>query len=106
MRHKIKIVVGCVLIITGFLATNIAVGQLTSLQNDTRTKCSGIVTEGGEKTVGREDGSYKLAEKYNVEMPIVEQVNAVLFDDKKPSEAVKELMLRDKKIELADSDWR
>ena len=24
MRHKIKIVVGCVLIITGFLATNIA----------------------------------------------------------------------------------
>ena len=49
MRHKIKIVVGCVLIITGFLATNIAVGQLTSLQNDTRTKCSGIVTEGGER---------------------------------------------------------
>ena len=39
-------------------------------------------------------------------MPIFEQVNAVLFDDKKPSEAVKELMLRDKKIELADSDWR
>lgn len=37
---------------------------------------------------------------------LVEQVNAVLFDDKKPSEAVKELMLRDKKIELADSDWR
>lgn len=50
--------------------------------------------------------AHKLAEKYNVEMPIVEQVNAVLFDDKKPSEAVKELMLRDKKIELADSDWR
>lgn len=48
----------------------------------------------------------QLAKKYNVEMPIVEQVNAVLFDDKKPSEAVKELMLRDKKIELADSDWR
>ena len=48
----------------------------------------------------------ELAKKYNVEMPIVEQVNAVLFDDKKPSEAVKELMLRDKKIELADSDWR
>ena len=27
--------------------------------------------------------AHKLAEKYNVEMPIVEQVNAVLFDDKK-----------------------
>ena len=50
--------------------------------------------------------AHKLAEKYNVEMPIVEQVNAVLFDDKKPSEAVKELMLRDKKIELAHSDGR
>ena len=75
MRHKIKIVVGCVLIITGFLATNIAVGQLTSLQNDTRTKCSGIVTEGGEKTVGREDGSYKLAEKYSTDAEIYEEIH-------------------------------
>ena len=75
MRHKIKIVVGCVLIIIGFLATNIAVGQLTSLQNDTRTKCSGIVTEGGEKTVGREDGSYKLAEKYSTDAEIYEEIH-------------------------------
>lgn len=41
----------------------------------------------------------QLAAKYNVEMPIVEQVNEVLFDNKSPAEAVKELMLRDKKIE-------
>ncbi|MBO5459188.1 MAG: NAD(P)H-dependent glycerol-3-phosphate dehydrogenase [Lachnospira sp.] len=48
----------------------------------------------------------KLAKKYNVEMPIVEQVNEVLFDNKKASEAVKELMLRDKKIEADSIEWR
>mgnify|MGYP001623071771 CR=1 FL=1 len=50
--------------------------------------------------------AYKLSQKYNVEMPIVEQVNAVLFDNKKPADAVKELMLRDKKIETAGGEWR
>lgn len=51
--------------------------------------------------------AFVLAEKYKVEMPIVEQVNEVLFNGKNPSEAVKELMLRDKKIEAADSaDWK
>lgn len=46
-----------------------------------------------------------LSKKYNVEMPIVEQVNKVLFDDKPAAEAVKELMLRDKKIEIDNSEW-
>ncbi len=50
--------------------------------------------------------AYLLAKKYNVEMPIVEQVNAVLFEDKKPGEAVKELMLRDKKIESDSKNWK
>lgn len=40
----------------------------------------------------------QLAKKYNVEMPIVEQVNEVLFDDKSPADAVRELMLRDKRL--------
>ncbi|MBP7319923.1 MAG: NAD(P)H-dependent glycerol-3-phosphate dehydrogenase [Lachnospiraceae bacterium] len=44
----------------------------------------------------------KLAEKYQVPMPIVEQVNEVLFEGKKASEAVRELMLRDKRIEHSD----
>lgn len=79
MRHKIKIVVGCVLIITGFLATNIAVGQLTSLQNDTRTKCSGIVTEGGEKTVGRNDADYKGMEKYCTDEEIYRCIEDAYF---------------------------
>ena len=48
----------------------------------------------------------KLAQKYNVDMPIVYQVNEVLFDNKKPDLAVRDLMLRDKKIEAdSRSDW-
>lgn len=46
-----------------------------------------------------------LAEKYGVEMPIIEQVNQVLFEGKPASEAVKELMLRDKTIEHSDLPW-
>lgn len=47
----------------------------------------------------------ELARKYNIEMPIVEQVNEILFEDKPAAEAVKELMLRDKKIEIDNSEW-
>ena len=42
----------------------------------------------------------ELAAKYHVQLPIIEQVNAVLFEGKSPDQAVKELMLRDKKIEV------
>lgn len=47
----------------------------------------------------------KLAKKYNVPMPIVEQVNAVLFEGKPAKEAVGDLMLRDKRIENSDLPW-
>lgn len=40
-----------------------------------------------------------LAEKYHVELPIIEQVNEVLFNGKPAAVAVKDLMIRDKKIE-------
>ena len=46
-----------------------------------------------------------LSVKYGISMPIVEQVNAVLFDGKPASEAVKDLMLRDKTIESSDLPW-
>lgn len=46
-----------------------------------------------------------LAKKYNVELPIIEQVNKVLFEDKDPKEALDELMLRDKKIEHSNLPW-
>ena len=41
----------------------------------------------------------------NIEIPIIEQVNKVLFEDKSPKEAVTELMLRDKKIENSQLPW-
>lgn len=47
----------------------------------------------------------QLAEKYNVQLPIIEQVNKVLFEGKPAAEAVKDLMLRDKKIEVSDAPW-
>ena len=47
----------------------------------------------------------ELSRKYQVEMPIVEQVNKVLFENKNAEEAVKELMLRDKKIESDETQW-
>lgn len=46
-----------------------------------------------------------LAKKYNVQMPIIEQVNAVLFEGQSAAQAVSELMLRDKKIEVPDTEW-
>lgn len=42
-----------------------------------------------------------LAGKYEVEMPIIEQVNLVLFEGKPAAQALDELMLRDKKIEIS-----
>ena len=45
---------------------------------------------------------YALSKKYHVSMPIIEQVNKVLFEGKSASEAVGELMLRDKKVENID----
>lgn len=46
-----------------------------------------------------------LAEKYGVQLPIIEQVNEVLFHGKRADEAVRDLMLRDKKIENSDIPW-
>lgn len=47
----------------------------------------------------------KLANKYNVEMPIIEQVNQILFDGKSPADAVNDLMLRDSRIESSSIPW-
>lgn len=47
----------------------------------------------------------KLAEKYYVRMPIIEEVNAVLFKGKPVEEAVRDLMVRDKKIENPLLPW-
>lgn len=47
----------------------------------------------------------KLGEKYNIDLPIVTKVNEILFENKKASDAVNELMLRDKKIEVDSHEW-
>ena len=46
-----------------------------------------------------------LARKYQVSMPIVEQVNEILFEGMPAKEAVSELMLRDKRVENAGLAW-
>ena len=47
-----------------------------------------------------------LAARYEVDLPIIEQVNQVLFYGKAASEALTDLMVRDKKIEITDdSAW-
>jgi len=46
-----------------------------------------------------------LAEAYGEEMPIVDQINQVLFEGKPAKEAVGDLMLRDKRIENSLLPW-
>lgn len=47
----------------------------------------------------------KLGKKYDLQLPIIEQVNKVLFENKPAKDAVKELMLRDKKMEASSMEW-
>lgn len=49
--------------------------------------------------------AYGLAKKYNVSMPIVEQVNKVLFEDVPATEAIKNLLARDRCNEYPDIVW-
>ncbi len=44
--------------------------------------------------------AYQLGLKHGVEMPITQQVHQVLFENKKPTEAIAELMTRDPKSEI------
>ncbi len=66
----------------------------------------GLTIEETQKEVGMTiesidniEVAYKLAQKYNIEMPIVNTVYDVLFNGLKPDEAVKMLMTREKKCE-------
>ena len=47
----------------------------------------------------------KLGKEYNVSMPIIEEVNKVLFENKPVKDAVQELMLRDKRVEHIGLEW-
>lgn len=49
--------------------------------------------------------AYALSQKYNVDMPLVCSVAKVLFEGGNVEEAVKDLMLRDPKLENLNSSW-
>ena len=56
-----------------------------------------MVAEGVKSTAG----VLELARRAGVEMPIAEQVGAVLYEGRKPAEIVPALMLREAKPELS-----
>ncbi len=47
----------------------------------------------------------KLSEKYEIEMPIVDKVNEILFDNQPAADSLNDLMLRDKKTEIDVKKW-
>ena len=46
-----------------------------------------------------------LAQKYQIEMPIVEQIKLVLFEGKSAKDAATDLLVRDKRIEYKTLEW-
>ena len=71
----------------------ILVGEGCSIYN--AIKKIHMVVEG----ITSSEPAYKLAQKYNMDMPIIKTAYEVINNDKKPGEAVLELMERDKKDE-------
>lgn len=63
---------------------------------DEAIKEVGMVVEGIRTT----KSTYKLAEKFNISMPITEEIYKVLYEDYNVEESVPNLMLREKKIEI------
>lgn len=68
---------------------------------DEATKAVKMVVEG----VYSAKAAYALGKKYDVEMPIIEEVNKVLFEDKPAREGVFDLMLREKRVENTKLEW-
>jgi len=62
-----------------------------------------MVAEGVNTT----KAALKLARRYEVEMPITEQIHQVLFEGKDPQQAIKDMMLRGPKREFEGpvEDW-
>ncbi|KPK41848.1 MAG: glycerol-3-phosphate dehydrogenase [Omnitrophica WOR_2 bacterium SM23_29] len=65
-------------------------------KTDEILKSTEMVIEG----VGTAKSCYELSKKYDVEMPISQQIYAVIYDGKDPKLAVRDLMTRQKKSEL------
>jgi len=52
-----------------------------------------------QEGVETSNSAMQLAIKYNVEVPITTEVYRILFEDKEPSQAIHDLMTRDRKEE-------
>ena len=65
------------------------------------TKQVGMVVEG----INALKAAMQLQHRYGVEMPIVEAVNAIVYEGADPAEAVHKLMSRHKKSELPHTVW-
>lgn len=77
----------------------ILIGQGKSLE-EAQTEVK-MVVEGANCA----KAALKLSQTYNVNMPIVEEVNAILFDGKNAASAVGSLMKREGKDEITSKDW-
>lgn len=89
-----------VLTCTGTLSRNHAVGarlgrgeKLDAILRDMRTVAEGVRTS---------RAAQGLAARYGIELPLTQQICAVLFEDKAPRSAVQDLMERTAKDELAE----
>ncbi len=87
-----------VLTCTSPLSRNYTVGiklgqgmKLKEILDQTRSVAEGVATA---------ESAFELSKKYNIEMPIVEQVYRVLYKDKDPVLAVKDLLERSLKTEF------
>lgn len=65
--------------------------KLPEILSETRSVAEGVATA---------ESAYALSQKYGVEMPIVEQAYRVLYEDKDPSRAVRDLLERSLKKEF------
>ena len=87
-----------VLTCTGGLSRNrtvgVELGRGRKLR-DIMAGMHGMVAEGVLTT----DAAMGLARKYSVEMPITEQIHAMLHEEKAPKDAIRELMARPGKVE-------
>ena len=65
--------------------------KLKEILDQTRSVAEGVATA---------ESAFELSKKHNIEMPIVEQVYRVLYEDKDPVLAVKDLLERSLKTEF------
>ncbi len=86
-----------VLTCTGELSRNYTVGfklgkggRLTDILSKMKMIAEGVATS---------ESAYELSRKHDVEMPIIEQIYKVINEEKKPVNAVKDLMTRSLKSE-------